>query len=282
MIERKPHSEQKGYLTFALNTSDTDYVEMAYLQALSIKKTQSISRYAVIVDKGSVIQDKYRKAFDYVIELPEYIANEDPQWRLGSEWMAYYLTPFKETVKLDADITFNRNIDHWWNFYQLKDVMLTNEIVDYRGNVSDCKVYRKLFVDNNLPNLYSGLMYFRYTQLSANFFNLCKELYDNWNVVRDEILLNCRDKYPTTDVVFALAAKIMGEEQFYIPNSILPRFAHMKGAIQGWLIDEDWTTKTYSQVDEKGNHSIGFHRQVYPVHYVQKKYCNEEVIRKYE
>lgn len=281
---RDAHKEQQGYFTFALNTESIDYLNIAYLQACSIKKTQKINSYAVAVDSQTLakIEDKHKAVFDYIIEIPESTENEDPEWRLGNEWKAYWLTPFKETVKLDADITFNRNIDHWWDFYQIKDVLLTNQVVDYKNEVSESKAYRKLFVENNLPNLYSGMMYFRYTQLAADFFEMCRELYTNWNVIRDEVLINCRDEYPTTDVVFSVAAKILGEEQFYVPNTILPRFAHMKSAIQGWNIGEDWTRKLYSQIDDKYNHTIGLHRQLYPVHYVQKDYVTERVIKLYE
>jgi hypothetical protein len=283
-MNRDQHKEQQGYFTFALNTDKVDYLNLAYVQALSIKKTQKINSYAVAVDEKTfeLLEDKHKEVFDYVIKMDNTNENEDPEWKLGNEWKAYFLTPFKETVKLDSDITFNRNIDHWWNVYQLKDMLFTTEVVDYKNEVSDCKSYRKLFLDNKLPNFYSGFMYFRYTQMAADFFQLCKVLYHNWDTVKNEILLNCRDEYPTTDVVFALSAKIMGEEQFYVPGLILPRFAHMKGAIQGWGLDEDWTSKVYSQIDDKGNHTIGFHRQLYPVHYVQKHYITEEVVRKYE
>lgn len=281
---REQHTDQQGYFTFALNTESVDYLNIAYLQALSIKKTQKINKYAVAVDTQTyeLIEDKHRNIFDYIIQIPPTIENESADWKLGNEWKAYFLTPFKETVKLDADITFNRNIDHWWNVYRLKDVLFTNEVVDYTNRVSKSKAYRKLFVENNLPNFYSGFMYFRYTQLAADFFMLCKELYHNWNLIQNEILINCRDEYPTTDVVFSVAAKILGEEQFYVPNLILPRIAHMKSSIQGWGLDEDWTKKLYSQIDDKGNHTIGFHRQLYPVHYVQKHYVTDEVVKKYE
>lgn len=283
MLTRGEFLAQKGYFTFAKNTSKCDYLRLAYLQSSSIKKTQKDNVYAVAVDAETYkeVTDSHRKVFDHVIQIPDTQENEDPNWRLGDEWKAFWLTPFKETVKLDCDMTFNRNIDHWWNVYQLKDVLFTTKIVDYLGNESECRAYRKLFDENSLPNLYSAFFYFRYSRDAAEFFDLSRKIYQDWSYFRDELLINCRDEFPTTDVVFAIAAKIIGQENFYIPDLSIPKIVHMKGAIQGWGIDEDWTNKLYSQIDDNYNHTIGFTRQMYPVHYYQKHYATDEVIKKY-
>ena len=39
--------------------------------------------------------------------------------------------------------------------------------------------YRKLFDDNELPDVYNGLMYFRYSQESAEFFWLAEKIFKN-------------------------------------------------------------------------------------------------------
>lgn len=281
-LTRGEFKGQQGYFTFALNTKEVNYLELSYLQALSIKHTQKINNYAVAVDKETLpmIEDKHRKVFDHIIEIPESEENQSEEWKLGHEWKAYWLTPYKETVKLDSDMIFSRNIDHWWNYYQIKDVFFCSTITNYRNEDSNVRTYRKLFDDNHLPDIYSGLMYFRYTQKAMVFFNLAREVYHNWNVVRDEVLKNCRDEYPTTDVVYSVVAKILGEEEFYIPNSPI-KFCHMKGAIQNFGTNDDWTKKLYSQIDDKYHYSIGLHRQMYPVHYVQKHYA-KEIIERYE
>ena len=42
--------EQQGWLTFAQNSAETNYVDLAYLLALSIKATCKHNRFAVVVD----------------------------------------------------------------------------------------------------------------------------------------------------------------------------------------------------------------------------------------
>lgn len=275
------HKEQKGYFTFAQNNDTTDYLEIAYLQALSIKATQKINSYAVAVDETTqaLITDKHRNLFDYIVTIREDNAIND-KWKLANEWQAHNLTPFKETIKLDSDIIFNRNIDHWWHNLQQKEVCCTTEVRDYKGNISNSREYRKQFDLNNLPNVYSGFTYFRYSQTSTTFFNHVKSIYKNWALYRDEILINCREELPVTDEVYAIACMFM-DTQCYLPNNG-PSFAHMKGAINGWGLTEDWTNRLYAQVDDKAHLMVGGIRQQYPFHYVSKEFCTEELIEKYE
>ena len=194
--------EQKGYFTFAQN-GDVDYLELAYLQALSIKVTQGINSYAVAVDEKTeaLVTDKHRKVFDYVLRIPGKDEAEDDSWKLANEWKVWRMTPFKETVKLDSDILFSRNIDHWWHIMQQKDVCCANRVRSYESKVSNDMTYRKLFVQNNLPNVYSGFTYFRYTQTSMEFFSLVKDIYHNWPMFRDEVLTKCVNEKPHTDEV---------------------------------------------------------------------------------
>ena len=272
--------EQKGYLTIAQN-SEHDYLTMAYLQALSIKATQKINSYAVLVDDETAAQitDKHRKVFDHVIELPNDYAKDD-SWKLANEWQVWSCTPFKETIKLDSDIILPNNIDHWWRIMQEKDVCCTAQIRNYEGEVSTASNYRKLFIDNNLPNVYSGFTYFRFTKFSMEFFNIVRYVFENWELFRDQILKGCRQDYPTTDEAYAIAALMMGAENCYLPFDI-PSFVHMKGAIQGWSHLTKWTEHLYAQVD--GNTlTVGFNRQTYPFHYVEKGFATEEIIEKYE
>ena len=58
---------------------------------------------------------------------------------------------------------------------------------------------------NDLPNVYNGLTYFRKSKQAQTFYNICKTITLNWEFVRDQILINCHDETPSTDVVYALA-----------------------------------------------------------------------------
>ncbi len=276
--------EQKGFLTFAQNNSTTDYLRLAYCQALSIKATQSkVTSVAVAVDEPTkaMLTDAHRAVFDYIVDIPnDAAANDD--WKLKNEWKAFFITPFKETIKIESDILLVNNIDHWWPALQQREVCLTEGIVDYRGEQSPCRAYRKLFDDNNLPDLYSGLMYFRYSRFAMEFFETAGMIYEDWPYYRDQLLIKCVDDQPTTDVVYAIAALILGIEQVTNRSSTIPTFAHMKGAVNGLGVNSDWTQHFYAQTDDNLNITINHSRQLYPLHYQVKGYITDEILQKYE
>ena len=100
---RDPNSfqEQQGYFTFAQNTDTVNYLELAYVQALSIKSTQTINKYAVAVDAKTreSVTERHQAVFDYIIDITNDYNAPNSSWRLANEWQAWWLTPFKETIK---------------------------------------------------------------------------------------------------------------------------------------------------------------------------------------
>jgi len=57
------HQAQQGFLTLSCNTNKCDYLEMAYVQALSIKIVMPNALYAVAVDEAteSKITSRHRR-----------------------------------------------------------------------------------------------------------------------------------------------------------------------------------------------------------------------------
>jgi hypothetical protein len=283
---RNPDSfkEQRGFLSIAQNNETTDYLTLAYCQALSIKCTQKeVTSYAIIVDAetNKLITDKHKEVFDYIIVLPEDDAWES-QLKFQNEWKVWELTPFKETIKLESDILFPTSIDHWWPGLQQREVCMTAHILNYEGDVTHNHTYRRLFIDNYLPDVYNGLMYFRFGRTSLQFFMYAKYIFQHWEEFSAQALQNCRDEIPSTDVVYAIAAKMLGVEHCTNPVLSYPTFVHMKGAINGWGTNTDWTDKLYAEIDDKLNITIGFTKQMSPIHYYQKHFITSEIIEKYE
>ena len=48
---------------------------------------------------------------------------------------------------------------------------------------------------------------------AQNFFKICEAITKNWNEVRDKMLIGCHDPYPSTDVVYGLAYRIIDPTQ---------------------------------------------------------------------
>lgn len=276
-----PHQAQQGFMTIAQNTKDTDYLKLAYAQAMSIKLTMPGSLYAIAVDEPTMalITDSHRKVFDYIILIENDMALTD-NWKLSNEWQVFYLTPFKETIKLESDIVFTRDISHWWYAFRLRDIVLSVGCRNFKQEVSNSMHYRELFDNNELPDTYSGLMYFRYTQDASNFFLLAEQIFKHWGYLSDNVLYQCHDEYPTTDVVYALAAKIIGEDKCTIPSLDWINFVHMKPAINLWQ-NSPWNEVVLYET-ELPMIRINNINQYHPVHYHEKQWVTDELIAEYE
>ena len=282
MSRLTPHKEQFGFMTFAQNTLEVDYLKMAYVQAMSIKLVMPSAKYAVVIDKHTAlfVTDQQRFVFDYIIELENDFANEE-SWKLSNEWQAFTLTPFKETIKLESDILITRNIMHWLDMFRLRDVVLSTGCRDYKQQLSDCRFYRRVFDDNNLPDTYNGLMYFRYSKTATQFFETARQIYANWPTIRDEVLINCRDPHPTTDVVYALSAKIIGEELCTIPSADFINFVHMKNKINKWDVTVAWPELVMTELDVP-TIRINNINQLAPFHYQNKEWLTDAIVEQYE
>ena len=273
MSKRVFESEQ-GYITFALGK---EYLKLAYLQALSIKSSQKINKYAVIVDKLAAEDlDKYKHVFDKVIE----INYESNGWDMSQHWRVFSLTPWRETVLLDADIVFNESVDHWWPIMRQRDICLTHEVKDFRENTITSRAFRKLFDTNLLPDVYGGFMYFRFTQKAAEFFALVHEISTSWKWIATEHLIKNEDKRVRVDEMFAIAARIFGIQNVTLPIPI-PTFVHGKAGL--WGLDQTipWHKQLYVEVTNNVMR-IGHYQQRLPLHYHHKEWSTEDVIRTYE
>lgn len=271
------HKEQLGFLTVACNTEQTDYLRLAYLQALNVKHTQKNNKFAVVVDQKTLskITDEHRKIFDYIIEAPEHMFGP-----YGTEAFVFELTPFKETIKVESDLLFTRSIDHWIHAFRLQDIVLSTGCRNYQQERSYVRKYRKMFDDNHLPDVYNGLMYFRFTKTAKDFFDTAKRIYSNWNIIVNE-LKNCRESVPSTDVVFALAARIVGEDLCTLPTADFVNFVHMKPAVNG--LDEDLTfDEVFVTEFDQGMIRINNVNQFHPLHYYNKNFNIDELIEFYE
>lgn len=274
-MRKTPHQEQQGFLTIAQNTSDVDYLRLAYLQAINIKNTQKTNRTAVIVDSATFTQTQTpacQSAFDYILLLDQDDALSE-NWKLSNEWQVFWLTPFKETIKVESDLLFTRSIDHWWSALRNREIVLSHGCKDYQGQTSSVRKYRRVFDSNTLPDIYNGLMYFRYSSNANKFFTIAKGLFKHWETVRDTCLVDCRDKNPTTDVVYALAANLIGRENCTIPTLDFFNFVHMKPAIQGWSDAQSWLDHVIIEHDDSMIR-VNNLNQYYPFHYQDKRFLD--------
>jgi hypothetical protein len=276
------HKEQQGFVTFAQNTADIDYLELAYVQALNIKATQKDNRYAVIIDTATreKVNERHHYVFDYIIDLPSDHNDPTSTRKFANEWQVFGLTPFKETIKLESDLLFTRSIDHWWTAFRLRNICLSTGCKNYLGINSTIRRYRELFDANCLPDVYNGLMYFRFSLEAKQFFDAAQYIQMNWSYVRAG-LKKCVEDQPSTDVMYALSAILVGQETCTMPSMDFLNFVHLKPAING--VGE--TTKVTDQLVtefDSGMIRINNINQLQPLHYYEKDFVTAEMKEWYE
>lgn len=248
----------KGYLIFAQNNGTTDYIEQAELLKASIQKYNDIDNVTIV----SEFEHDYAK---------------DSTWKIENRWQAYNLSPYDETIVLDADMIFCRNVDHWWDKFSNYDMFFTSDVLTYRNKKITSDYYRKTFVHNDLPNIYTAFYYFKKTPTSKRVFNVVEDIVNNWQTYYSRYLKSTFQTGQSFDLNMALAIKILHLTEQTTDNTMVPSFIHFKSKLQ------DWNRQTESAVDRipvyQLNDSLMLDTYMLNdiLHYVEPKFLTDDI-----
>ena len=276
----------RGYLIMAQDNQDNDYHKMAYALALSIKNTQSkITQVCLATDKDIKTLPSSYKVFDHIVNIPWEDHAADAKWKINNKWKYYYMTPFDETVILDADMLFTSDISNWWDILNQKDIFAASSPITFRGEVITDDLYRKAFTNNNLPNIYTAFMYFKKNEAVSELFKLVETIFNNWELYFYEFLDESRPKFLSGDVAYALAMQILGIENDCMSTHTIPSFVHMKSKLQNIpaeYITDDWTQHIPTSFTVDGTLKVGNYQQYLPFHYQIKEWLSDDIVKKLE
>lgn len=177
------------------------------------------------------------------------IVTEDmlPNGNLGgyaNDWQMFKVSPYRQTIKLEADMLCCSAIDHWWSLFEHRDLVISQGCRTFYDETSTSRKYRKIFDANNLPDVYNAITYWRLSTIAREFFDLVRDIFTNYDQYKT--LLKFPEDAPSTDVVYAMAAVILGPEQVTLP--VGPSIVHMKKHHQPIVI-EDWTKELVWEFD---------------------------------
>ena len=260
-----------GFMTFAVGP---EYLRAARAQAMTVKLTQDVKNFAVVVDQSASknILDEDVSMFDKIIVI-DHIGEG---WDMTREWMAFNLSPWQYTIKTDADLLFTASVDHWWTALQHRDVCMATSIRDFRGDIITSRWHRKLFDENNLPNVYSAMTYFRYSLGASDFFDKVRKISEDWAWYATELLIKNDDPRPRTDEIFAIASMLLGVENTQLPADQMPTFTHMKERLNQLRESQPWYEQIHSYWHED-KLFVGNIAQQLPFHYHQKDWMSDEL-----
>lgn len=215
---------ERGYLIPAINT-DVDYVACAEQLAASIRRWHPNAHITIVTEDM----------------LPH-----GNQGGYANDWQMFSISPYRQTIKLEADMIAASPVDHWWTLFEQRDVVISQGCRTIYNQPSAYRGYRKVIDANHLPDVYNALTYWRLSLTAKEFFDTVKSIFENWQSFRR--LLKFPEDTPSTDVVYAMAAQIMGPERVTLPPGFGPNIVHMKPGHQP-MHGSDWTQELVWESD---------------------------------
>jgi len=249
----------KGFVIMAQDTEKTNYTKCAETLKKSIVRVMPDANITIITTDT----------------LPYGDLAKNSDWKLINDWQVYEASPYDYTIKLEADMYIPRNIDHWWDVLKERDVVISSTIRNVKQEISDVRVYRRFIDDNNLPDVYNAITYFKKSDTAKKFFELVKEIFNNWEEYKR--ILKCNPaEIATTDWVYSLASHILGIEKTTLPTFTEMSMIHMKQFINNHPT-ENWTdTFIYECLPDQIR--IQTIPQLYPLHYHVKNFCDKIIV----
>jgi hypothetical protein len=243
-----PILAERGYLIPAVNTEAVDYVACAEQLASSIRQWHPDANITILTRD----------------QLPQ-----GDQGGFANDWQCFAASPYRQTIKLEADMVIASPIDHWWTMFEHRDVVISTGARDFYDQPATSRFYRKIFDANHLPDVYNAITYWRVSPTAQEFFELVRNIFENW--AQYKTLLKFPDEVPTTDLVYAMAAQIMGPELVTLPFASYPKIVHMKR----YMIPTQTSNWTQELVWESNPVRFNTVAQWGAVHYHVKDWRNE-------
>ena len=280
----------KGYFTFAQFSGKFGaYTRMAYALALSLKASQTKGPNKLTVGMTEEDLSKLPKHYLDVFDVQTIPWTDEAimhNWKLQNEWKVYHMTPYDETIKLDADMLFTVDMDYYWEAMKARNfgVAICDSIHTFRDILGDDTYYRRGFKENGFYNAYSALTYFRKCDEALTFYNQVEDIYRHWSKYANEFMRINPNDVAYTDEVYGMAVKCLGWQNKVRPPKSFS-FVHMKSKCQGLLNynvdDRSWLEFLDGTYNEEGMW-INHYYQTKPVHYVDKSFCTDDLIKTLE
>ncbi len=252
-----------GFLVLAQNLPGVDYVHQARVLARSIHRSQTQPIGISLVTDRRVPRGE---EFEYVIRLPEDDAR-GTAWKIHNKWQLWRLSPYEKTIWLDSDIVVSTDISWWWDQLHGTPIRFCSRPLDFRGEPINRRIYRRVWVQKNLPMVYTGMVYFDRSAEARRIFECARSVYQDWNRVMKRYGFR---RQISGDLVFSLAVDMLDCHHSVPEVDDYFTFVHMKPKAfrMDHRIEPTWIDSLSIRVD--GDIRIEEFKQSYPFHYVDK------------
>lgn len=190
----------RGVLIYAHNNTEIDYFKIACANALMVKRHLNVP-VTVVTDSGTIDwstkalgEDFVNLCFDNIVVVDRNYSFtnlrnfSDTSYSVKSlqfyncnHWEAYELSPYDETLFIDADyLIMSSALDNCWG--SDKDVMIDHRIFSPAG---DNGVTTKYIDDFGIKLYWATVIYFKKSDFAKFLFSTVKHIQENYQYYKD-------------------------------------------------------------------------------------------------
>lgn len=231
----------KGFLIFAHNNEEIDYLKLAAINARLIKQNCGISNVTVVTNKHSydytsntvgekflkdsinnfIFTEKdthFKRANIRLFKDTSHTAKTLPFYNID-RCNAYELSPYDETILIDADyLVLSESLNSCWGHDN--ELMMNWDYQDIMIERNDPTLKR--LHSTGITMYWATVVYFKKCNFSEQFFNTVKHVRDNREFYQD--LYNWPGSLYRNDYSFSVAAHMLGGYQEKgIPQLPIPK-----------------------------------------------------------
>ncbi len=204
----------KGALIFALNNSDIDYTKIALFAAKKIIDHLGVPVSIVTDSKESLLKNgghfldniieiaadvEYFKVFNDGVEVKKKL-----EWKNTSRPDCFSLSPYDETLVIDADFIINSStLSYCWN--QQSDFLIYKKSFDLAQRKHHSEFEN--ISDYGIPFYWATVFWFRKTLETESFFNLVSYIKENWTYYK--FIFRIDSNTFRNDIAYSIAIHIM-------------------------------------------------------------------------
>lgn len=191
----------KGVLIFANNNGNFDYLKMAYTNSLMIQKNLEIKNISIVTDSktlnhgyDTIGKEEISRNFDQIILSDEILDNKNLKLYRDTcldnkqlpffnkhRWQAYSLSPYEETLLLDADYFIMGSVlNNVWDSHF--DVMINKSFKNLMFKSKDDDLDN--VSDFGIPMYWATAVYFRKSNVAESLFNIVRHISKNYAYYR--------------------------------------------------------------------------------------------------
>ena len=230
------------------------------------------------------VPKKYQKVFDQIIPIPWFDQTKSSHFKSENRWKFFHVSPYDETIVLDADMLLLEDISSWWSYCSNYDLKFCSRILNYKLEpIPQDTVHRRAFIDNGLTNPYFACHYFKKSDTAYNFYKVLEFVCNNWEWSYTKFAPVSYQNWLSMDLASAISIEITGDYTSVTDQLNPMEFVHMKPAIQGWpMIPNRWQDNVPMVLNSKGKLVVGNIQQPKLFHYVEKSFLSKKIISRLE